>query len=137
MNHSHISNSDQLMKTTTKTRTKATRTASKKAPAKSAPAKSAPAKKLSSTAVESPATFISAKANVGFGCHLYLRGTGPGLSWDHGVAMDCVAADLWTASLKNVKEPVVFKILLNDVTWCKGNDYVVEPGQSITVIPSF
>ena len=97
----------------------------------------APAKKKTSALSESPSTFISAKVDVGFGNHLYLRGTGPGLSWDHGIAMDCVAADIWTASLKNVKEPVTFKLLVNDVVWSTGNDYLVEPGQSVTVTPSF
>ena len=98
--------------------------------------KSVPAKKKAA-ATESPATFISARIDVGLGNHLYLRGEGPGLSWDHGLAMDCVGADLWTSSIKNAKSPVTFKVLLNDTVWNSGNDYVVEPGQSITVVPSF
>lgn len=125
------------MKKTTK---KTTTTAPAKPAARktAAPAKAtAPAKKKTAALSESPATFISAKVDVGFGNHLYLRGTGPGLSWDHGIAMDCVAADIWTASLKHVKEPVVFKLLVNDVVWSTGNDYLVEPGQSVTVTPSF
>ncbi len=118
-----------MKKTTAKTATKTT--------AKAAPKKAAPAKKKSASLVESPATFISARADIGFGNHLYLRGSAPGLGWDRGIAMDCVAADLWTASLKNAKEPVSFKVLINDTTWCSGNDYVVEPGQSVIVAPSF
>ena len=94
----------------------------------------APAKKKTG---EPPVTFISAQIDIGFGNHLFIRGEGPGLSWDRGVAMDCVAADLWTTSLKNVKEPVAFKVLINDTTWCAGNDYIVEPGQSVTVTPTF
>lgn len=108
------------------------------APAKAAPAKkiAAPAKKKTAV-IEPPATFISAKANIGFGNHLYLRGEGPGLSWDHGVAMDCIAADLWAATVKGATLPVRFKVLVNDLTWSTGNDYVVEPGQSVTVAPAF
>lgn len=102
-----------------------------KAPAKKS---SAPAKKKSG---ETAATFISAQIDVGFGNHLYLRGEGPGLTWDHGVAMDCTGAGLWTASVKNAKVPVTFKLLVNDVSWSTGNDFVVAPGQSITVTPSF
>jgi hypothetical protein len=118
--------------------TKKTAATTKPAPAKAAPKKTAaPAKKKTAAISESPATFISAKVDIGFGNHLYLRGSAPGLSWDRGVAMDCIAADIWTASLKNVKEPVSFKLLINDTTWCGGNDYVVEPGQSVTVTPSF
>ena len=80
---------------------------------------------------------VSMQIDVGFGNHLYLRGEGPGLTWDHGIAMDCTGAGLWTASVKNAKVPVTFKLLVNDVSWSTGNDYVVAPGQSITVTPSF
>ena len=69
---------------------------------------SAPAKKKRA---EPPATFISAKSDIGFGNHLYLRGEGPGLSWDHGIAMDCVGTGLWTATVKNATSPVTFKLL--------------------------
>ena len=113
----------------------ATKTATPQAPAK----KAAPAsvKKKAAVHQEPPATFISARADIGFGNHLYVRGEGPGLSWDHGVAMDCVAADLWSSTLKGATSPVTFKVLVNDLTWSAGNDYVVEPGQSVTIVPTF
>ena len=105
-------------------------------PAAKAPAKKtvAPAKKKSS---EPPATFISAQINIGFGNHLYIRGEGPGLSWDHGVAMDCTGADLWTTSIKHAVAPVYFKVLVNDLSWSAGPDYVAKPGQSLTITPTF
>ena len=105
-----------------------------KAPAKKA---AAPASRKTAATPESPATVISARVDIGFGNHLYLRGEGPGLSWDHGVAMDCIASDGWGATLKGASSAVTFKVLINDVTWCTGNDYVVEPGQSVTVTPTF
>jgi hypothetical protein len=110
-----------------------------KAPAKKAatPAAAPAARRKSVEQPEAPATLISARVDIGFGNHLYLRGEGPGLSWDHGVAMDCIAADGWTSTLKGASAPVVFKVLINDLTWCAGNDYVVEPGQSVTVTPTF
>jgi hypothetical protein len=112
--------------------------APKKAPARKAvPAAPAAARKKDSVQREAPATFISARVDVGFGNHLYLRGEGPGLSWDHGVAMDCTAADCWASTLKGAAAPVVFKVLINDETWSSGNDYVVEPGQSVTITPTF
>lgn len=132
------------MKKTTKPSTASAKAASPKAaPAKSAAKAAAtkqaaaPAKKKPVGQALPPATFISARADIGFGNHLYLRGEGPGLSWDHGVAMDCVANDLWSATLKGALAPVVFKILVNDLSWNTGNDYVVEPGQSVTVNPVF
>ncbi len=51
--------------------------------------------------------------------------------------MDCVGNNLWTAAVKGAGEPVVFKVLVNDLTWSTGPDYAVEPGQSITVSPTF
>lgn len=127
------------MKKTTKKTTAAAPKAPAKAPAKkaAAAAPTAPARRKTAAQPEAPATFISARVDIGFGNHLYLRGEGPGLSWDHGIAMDCIAADGWSATIKGATSPVVFKVLINDVTWCNGNDYVVEPGQSVTVTPTF
>lgn len=105
-----------------------------KAAKASAKMTAAPAKKKTG---EPPVTFISAQIDIGFGNHLYLRGEGPGLNWEHGVAMDCTGANLWTASVKHARTPVTFKLLVNDVSWSTGNDFVVAPGQSVTVTPSF
>jgi hypothetical protein len=40
-------------------------------------------------------------------------------------------------TISDALAPVVFKLLLNDVTWCTGTDYSVEPGGSITSEPTF
>ena len=106
-----------------------------KAPAKKTAAAKPAAKKKA--VAEPPATFISAQIDIGFGNHLTLRGEGPGLSWDRGVVMDNVGHSLWTASIKGATAPVTFKVLVNDLSWNTGADYVVDPGQSITVYPSF
>ena len=117
---------------------KTTKKSSAPAPAAKAPAKKgAPAKKKPAVAAEPPATFISAKIEIGFGNQLFLRGEGPGLSWDKGVAMDCIGSDLWAATIKGALSPVAFKVLVNDLTWSTGSDYLVEPGQSVTVTPTF
>jgi hypothetical protein len=126
-----------MKKTTTKTTTAPKAVPTTKAPAKKTAAAPAPARKKDAVQREAPATVISARVDVGFGNHLYLRGEGPGLSWDHGIAMDCVAADGWGLTLKGATSPVVFKVLLNDEKWSTGNDYVVEPGQSVTITPTF
>jgi len=135
------------MKSTTKKAATATKAATKvatkapvKAPAKkttSPVVKKAASPKKASVRTEPPATFISATIDIGFGNHLYIRGEGPGLSWDHGVAMDCVGNDLWTLTIKNASAPVVFKVLVNDLTWSSGIDFVAEPGQNLTINPSF
>ncbi len=104
-----------------------------KAPAKKT---AAPAKKKA-TVSEPPATFISAQVDIGFGNHLTIRGSGPGLSWDEGLVMDCVGPSLWTVSIKQAAKPVIFKVLVNDLSWSAGADYTVAPGKSITVTPTF
>lgn len=95
---------------------------------------SAPAKKKTG---EPPVTFISAHIDIGFGNLLFVRGTGPGLSWDRGIPMECVGTGLWTVGIKNAAEPITFKVLVNDLSWCSGDDFVVAPGQSVTITPSF
>jgi len=104
-----------------------------------APVKKAasPAKKKPGVKVESPATFITANIDIGFGNHLFIRGSGPGLSWDHGVAMDCVGNGLWTIAIKEAALPVTFKVLVNDLSWSAGEDFVAAPGQSLTIAPAF
>jgi hypothetical protein len=96
-----------------------------------------PAKKKPGVSSESPATFITAKIDIGFGNSLFIRGTGPGLSWDQGLLMDCVGAGLWTTTIKQATTPVTFKVLVNDLSWSAGEDFVAEPGQSLTISPSF
>ena len=82
-------------------------------------------------------TTITAQIDIGFGNTLWLRGDGPGLSWEKGVVMDCVADDKWSITLADAGAPVVFKFLVNDLSWCVGDDYVVQPGGTISVKPRF
>ena len=82
-------------------------------------------------------TVIQANIDVGFGNTLYVRGEGPGLSWDRGAMMDCVKDDLWAFTIEAAAKPIIFKFLINDENWCSGDDYVVEPGNKIALVPSF
>ncbi len=95
--------------------------------------KAAPAAAASAAAP----TVITAKINVGFGNGLYLRGDGPGLSWNKGIALTCVADDTWTITLAGIKEPLTFKLLVNDETWSRGEDYVASPGSNLEYTPEF
>jgi hypothetical protein len=85
----------------------------------------------------SASTTVLAQIDVGFGNTLFVRGEGPGLSWERGVPMDCVADDKWSISLHGADKPVVFKFLVNDLTWCAGDDFVAQPGSTLTVNPAF
>jgi hypothetical protein len=82
-------------------------------------------------------TVIAAKIDIGFGNALYLRGEGPGLSWDRGVALDCTDDELWTITLPETAQPILFKFLVNDLTWSTGPDFVAQPGSAVTIEPTF
>jgi hypothetical protein len=36
-----------------------------------------------------------------------------------------------------VKDPIKFKVLINDKIWSAGNDLVIAPGQKIELAPQF
>jgi hypothetical protein len=113
------------------------------APAKKAVTVAKPAKPvLKKTSVKAVptrpvTTTIVAKIDIGFGNALYLRGEGPGLSWDQGTLMECVADDQWKIVLAESARPVVFKFLVNDLSWSAGEDYTVASGASVTLSPTF
>jgi hypothetical protein len=84
-----------------------------------------------------PVTVITAKIDVGFGNTLYLRGDGPGLSWNKGLPLTCTADTVWTLAVAGATRPIVCKFLLNDATWSRGEDYTVPPGSATELAPSF
>jgi hypothetical protein len=81
-------------------------------------------------------TTIEVKMDVGFGNAVYLRGQGAGLTWEHGQPLVCVDAKTWRWT-GEVKDPIKFKLLLNDKIWSAGNDLVIAPGQKIEIAPEF
>ena len=119
---------------------KSSKTTKSPAPAKQTarPVKKAPAAPAVKKTVPKPVvTTIAAAIDVGFGNLLYLRGEGPGLSWDRGLVMECVADDKWELMVAESVRPLVFKFLINDETWCAGEDYTSKPGSSAVFTPVF
>lgn len=82
-------------------------------------------------------TAITACIDIGFGNSLYIRGEGPGLSWDKGVLMECRDKDQWHIALGESSRPFLVKFLVNDLSWSTGPDYTVPSGVSLTVAPQF
>ena len=80
---------------------------------------------------------IKAKVDVGLGNKLFIRGQGSGLNWFKGLPLNCVDPTTWVWSTNQMCEKVVFKLLLNDQVWAKGEDVVVEAGRTIEVVPFF
>jgi hypothetical protein len=82
-------------------------------------------------------TIITAHIDIGFGNTLYLRGEGAGLSWDRGTLMNCVADNCWSLPLPESGRPVIFKFLVNDLSWSAGQDYTVASGDTLATTPMF
>ncbi len=79
---------------------------------------------------------IEAKIDVGYGNTVYLRGQGPGLSWERGVPCECVNGNTWRWTAP-AAEKLTFKVLLNDSVWARGGDLVVCPGEKVELVPAF
>lgn len=109
-----------------------------KKPAKlPAPKKSAATPAVKPVATKPVVTTIAAQIDIGFGNALYIRGDGPGLSWDKGVLMTCADDNLWQIALGESARPFVFKFLVNDLSWSAGEDFTAKPGGSVTLVPTF
>lgn len=105
------------------------------APAPKAPApKVVPAPKMTAAA---SVTTVVAKVDVGFGNALYLRGTGPGLSWEKGVEMTNTGSDEWTWSTNKANKTFLAKVLINDVTWSGDPDSTVVAGTKTVIQATF
>ena len=94
-------------------------------------------KTVKAVATKAVTTTIRACIDVGFGNSLYVRGEGPGLSWDKGVLMECRGQDQWQISFGESSRPFLVKVLVNDQTWSTGPDYTVPCGVSLTLAPQF
>ncbi|MGD0413546.1 MAG: hypothetical protein ABSC18_17800 [Verrucomicrobiota bacterium] len=91
---------------------------------------------LSAAGTSATLTTIDVKRDVGFGNALFLRGQGGGLTWERGLPLVCVDAQTWRWS-GMAKDPITFKLLLNDKIWSAGNDLKIAPGQRMEVAPEF
>jgi hypothetical protein len=82
-------------------------------------------------------TTITAKIDVGYGNVLFIRGQGDGLSWDKGVPLHCSDPSTWVWTTPTASGKVVFKLLINDQVWSRGDDITVEAGKPAEVVPVF
>jgi predicted alpha/beta superfamily hydrolase len=68
---------------------------------------------------------------------LSLRGDLAGLSWDRGVSLTRVTADLWEWSSAEVTRSFEWKPLLDDREWSIGINYRASPGATLDIYPRF
>jgi predicted alpha/beta superfamily hydrolase len=72
------------------------------------------------------------------GAHaLTLRGSAPPLDWIAGVPGKPGPGELWTFDLGEQSSPLELKPLLDDTTWSRGPNAVVQPGETLELTPRF
>lgn len=112
--------------------------ATKATKATKAPASPAKATATAKKSIDSTATVVVAKYDVGFGNKLFIRGEGAGLSWETGVEMKNVENDVWVWTNNDLKKgAVACKFLINDDVWSTGENLFVPAGETSTVFPNF
>lgn len=97
---------------------------------------SAPAEVESSTSSDG-ATRLLATAYIGIGNKLFIRGDGPGLSWDHGVPMQFVSIGKWGWSTHDAAGPVRCKLYKNDDLASLTGEIILEAGRHTEVTALF
>lgn len=105
-------------------------------PARTAPVTPARIAPLTPATKPPALTTIEVKLDVGFGNAVFMRGQGGGLTWERGLPLVCVDAKTWRWS-GEARDPITFKLLINDTIWSAGNDLMIAPGQKIEVAPEF
>ena len=83
------------------------------------------------------ATRLVVTAYIGIGNRLFIRGEGPGLSWDRGVPLQFVSIGKWRWETNEATKAVRFKLYKNDDSECSAlGERSVEPGaqQELTAV---
>ncbi len=83
------------------------------------------------------ATRLVVSAFIGISNKLYVRGEGPGLSWDKGIPMELVGIGKWEWKTYEAVTTVRCKILINDEQWTDAEDFSIEPNTTIETTASF
>jgi len=84
------------------------------------------------------ATRLLATAYIGIGNRLFIRGEGPGLSWEKGVPLQFVSIGKWRWETSEATGPVAFKLFKNDTVECSAlGEQSIAPGQLTEVTAAF
>ena len=82
-------------------------------------------------------TTVVANVMIGIGNKPYLRGDGPGLSWDEGVSMNFIEIGKWAWSSPRKNASLIVQVYRNDQDPDKGGKIEVQPGQKLEITPDF
>ena len=81
---------------------------------------------------------VVASVFIGIGNKPFVRGSGAGLNWDKGIAMEFVEIGKWQwIPPAELKEPVVLQLFRNDEDVDSSGKYTLEPGQQLDLSPVF
>ncbi|MDB6165878.1 MAG: hypothetical protein JWQ83_1018 [Lacunisphaera sp.] len=80
---------------------------------------------------------LLATAYIGIGNKLFIRGDGPGLSWDKGVPMQFVSIGKWGWATSDATGPVACKLYKNDETAAISGENFLEPGKHVEITALF
>ncbi len=83
------------------------------------------------------ATSVIANVMIGIGNKPYLRGEGPGLSWDKGAPMNFVEIGKWAWSPQDKEAPLLVQLYRNDEEADPTGKHDVAPGQKLEITPDF
>jgi hypothetical protein len=75
--------------------------------------------------------------NVGVNNTLYIRGTGPGMSWEKGIPLKNASYDQWIWEHNGSFETFDFKILINNSEFENGDNHHIACGEMLSLTPSF
>ena len=83
------------------------------------------------------ATSVTANVMIGIGNKPFLRGEGPGLSWDEGVPMNFIEIGKWAWSPSRKNAALTVQVYRNDEDPDQGGKVEVKPGDKIEITPEF
>jgi len=84
------------------------------------------------------ATRLLVTAYIGIGNKLFVRGSGPGLSWDKGVPLQFVSIGRWRWESSDATDPVAIRLYKNDTVECTTvGTLELEPGHQHEVTATF
>ena len=93
--------------------------------------------KQEASASSDGATRLLATAYIGIGNKLFIRGDGPGLSWDKGVPMQFVSIGKWGWATHDATAPMRVKLYKNDETACLTGEVHLAPGRHVEATALF